>query len=198
MIGKMKLTLAAAAAAAVMAFGSGDASANTVTCNFVQGNPNQTTTYEMVVTNSVACGVAGNDSAAAIGNIPGLTSPPAWTLAWKSDGPDGDKAITGSGFVNGQKSGVWSISSFPELTQVVIALKAGNNFAAFLLEPFISSGEWELDRGLSHASIYYRSCEEGDAGCGISTTPIPLPAAGFLLIGALGGLAVLRRRKKAA
>jgi hypothetical protein len=29
-------------------------------------------------------------------------------------------------------------------------------------------------------------------------TPIPVPAAGFLLVGALGGLAALRRRRKAA
>jgi hypothetical protein len=31
----------------------------------------------------------------------------------------------------------------------------------------------------------------------VTATPVPLPAAGFLLIGALGGLAVLRRRKTA-
>ncbi|MFA5538631.1 MAG: VPLPA-CTERM sorting domain-containing protein, partial [Gemmobacter sp.] len=32
----------------------------------------------------------------------------------------------------------------------------------------------------------------------IQATPIPLPAAGFLLMGALGGLAVIRRRRKDA
>jgi hypothetical protein len=32
----------------------------------------------------------------------------------------------------------------------------------------------------------------------ISVTAVPLPAAGFLLVGALGGLAALRRRRKAA
>ena len=32
----------------------------------------------------------------------------------------------------------------------------------------------------------------------ISVSAVPLPAAGFLLVGALGGLAALRRRRKAA
>lgn len=32
----------------------------------------------------------------------------------------------------------------------------------------------------------------------VDVAPVPIPAAGFLLVGALGGLAALRRRKKAA
>jgi hypothetical protein len=32
----------------------------------------------------------------------------------------------------------------------------------------------------------------------VSVAPVPVPAAGFLLIGALGGLVALRRRKTAA
>jgi len=38
-------------------------------------------------------------------------------------------------------------------------------------------------QGISHISLYV-------------ATPIPVPAAGFLLIGALGGLALLRRRQQ--
>jgi hypothetical protein len=33
---------------------------------------------------------------------------------------------------------------------------------------------------------------------GVQVSAVPLPAAGFLLFGALGGLAAMRRRKKAA
>ena len=43
------------------------------------------------------------------------------------------------------------------------------------------------NRGLSHISFY-------DTG---TTAPIPLPAAGWLMVAGLGGLAALRRRKTA-
>jgi len=75
----------------------------------------------------------------------------------------------------------------------MIVFKVGSansppGFAAFLLADFINavSGEWSVteSQSLSHVSLY------------ANVAPIPLPAAGFLLIGALGGLGLMRRRRK--
>ena len=49
-------------------------------------------------------------------------------------------------------------------------------------------------------SLFFDGATESDSIGGfidgIKVEPVPLPAAGFLLIGALGGLAAMRRRKK--
>lgn len=71
-----------------------------------------------------------------------------------------------------------------------MVLKAGNTFGAFLLNAAeYMVGTWFTDRDLSHASVYYGGTPQ--------PAPILLPATGFLLLGGLGGLAMLRRRKKA-
>jgi hypothetical protein len=80
----------------------------------------------------------------------------------------------------------------------------GSEWAAYLLdgaEDFLS-GTYNVARfsntGLSHMTIWGRGepvvCEGDD--CGGGHTPIPLPAAGWLLLGGLGGLAAMRRRNK--
>ncbi len=187
----------ALAVTGVVTFGS-TSTAEAITCV-----GNNTTEYNLVVSNTSACGLSNNDSESALGAIPGVfEAPPAWTLSDKSDDNAAGDPITLSGFVTQAQGGNWSISAFPELTQLAIVLKAGQTWAAFLLEPFITSGTWTTDRNLSHASLYYRTCEAGDPGCGVRdeppTSPIPLPAAGWLLLGGLGALAAVRRRKKAA
>lgn len=54
------------------------------------------------------------------------------------------------------------------------------------------NGDAYTQHELSHTTLY------GIKGGGDNNTPdpVPLPAAGFLLIGALGGLGLMRRRKK--
>ena len=52
---------------------------------------------------------------------------------------------------------------------------------------------------LSHLSVYGYQCVVGDDGgddCDDDETVVPLPAAGWLLLGGLGGLAAMRRRNK--
>lgn len=196
----MRLKLLAAAALLAANFGVTASEASTITCNFVNGNLSNTTTYTLEVTGAAACGLSGNDDASALGSIPGVfAAPPPWTLVHKTDSPNLTDALSLSGLnPTTATSGNWTISAFPELTQIAVVLKAGNNFAAFLLTPFIDSGRWLSDRGISHASIYTRSCVAGDPGCGVNLEPIPLPAAGWMLLAGVGGLAAIRRRRKAA
>lgn len=50
------------------------------------------------------------------------------------------------------------------------------------------------------SEVFFRTANKGSARVDdivADTAPIPVPAAGFLLIGALGGLAALRRRRRA-
>ncbi|GLQ06292.1 hypothetical protein [Sneathiella chinensis] len=145
------------------------------------------------LTTSTACEYyEGNDT-----NQIGLTIDPFgitdWTLAAKSDGPDGDGALTLSGVVDGDTSGSWDVGDFMGYTTVMISMKAGDAFAAYLLDTSFTSGLWTTEsvfpnrdggRELSHISLYYSP----------QLTQIPLPAAlplylaGMLLLGAFGWL----------
>jgi hypothetical protein len=84
--------------------------------------------------------------------------------------------------IKGTNSGTFQISSAvgAEYTTLVLALKAGNGWAAFLLPDDILSGTWSSSKGLSHANLY---------GV-LSAVPLPpsLPtfAAGLALLGFLG------------
>ena len=112
----------------------------------------------------------------------------------------------------GDLGGLWSIISnaFDLYDDIMIVFKSAsaeiidpNMYVAYLLtdgttsgayqSPFINTKNGNLV-DISHVSIYYRG--DGDDG----TPPVPLPAAGFLLLGAMGGLGVAgwRRRRKAA
>ena len=50
-------------------------------------------------------------------------------------------------------------------------------------------------QGDNSAMIHIQGLTDGASAKYVSTSPVPVPAAGFLLVGALGGLAALRRRK---
>nr|WP_309502592.1 VPLPA-CTERM sorting domain-containing protein [uncultured Roseovarius sp.] len=110
-----------------------------------------------------------------------------WVLADKTD-----ETVVGSPITfttnptNGAKSGRWEVADWAGRTtgDVVITLKAGNGFGAFLVDTDYFSGTWLATKGLSHASIYYRG-----------VTPVPLPAGGFLLLSALAGLGFTRYRR---
>ena len=124
----------------------------------------------------------------------------------------GDSTVAGfgDGFVNflnepvaNTSSGSWSLASLKNMGSIMIVLKAGHQFGAFLLADAADSlsGTWSvsrdrcdlrricttIDKPLTHASIYYTT-----------PAPVPVPAAGLMLLGGLGGLAALRRKRKAA
>ena len=112
-----------------------------------------------------------------------------WVLSEKNDNNDGDGTIEFTDApVNDDMSGDWSIDTLAGLTNVVITLKAGNGFGAFLLDLSVGNplaGTWMSTKELSHASIYYNG----------TPTMVPLPAGVVLLLTGLAGLGFAARRR---
>lgn len=99
-------------------------------------------------------------------------------------------------------------AGFQNLFGIDLCVFASNKNCQSASSEFVGSGESiDLQLGLTVASstldftgfaVRMASLAEGDSAVfeHSSVTPIPLPAAGWLLLGGLGGLAMLRRRRK--
>lgn len=130
----------------------------------------------------------------------GLTG---WGNGDSTDSSAGDGSVMfASAPVVKATGGIWSLQSYEGYNPLMIVLKSGTQYGAFLITEMFSglSGTWAITqeqcnrkgckttgKALSHASVYYNG----------EPSAVPLPAAGFLLLGALGGLAALRRKRKA-
>ena len=133
------------------------------------------------------------------------TISPAVLLDKSDDGVDavGSLVVTISSIVTVTPkgfSGFWSIlvPAGYELINAYIGFKTGEgqidpDWALFSLPAGSLSGSWAVintaargNQNLSHANVYGN----------LVPATIPVPAAGFMLVGALAGLAALRRRRK--
>lgn len=157
------------------------------------------------VTTSTACQtvLGNNDSVADMNGFnsgAGVFNVNNWIYGGKSAGTNDPKApynLVGSP-VNA-KVGTWSVSTFNNYTKAALVVKAGSEaWVAYLLDVTKLSGTWTtadiLNSGgkqpdISHLTLYVGG-EQVDP-----VAPVPLPAAGLMLVGAIGGLAALRRRK---
>ncbi|MEZ5779352.1 MAG: VPLPA-CTERM sorting domain-containing protein [Paracoccaceae bacterium] len=207
-----------AAVAATFALTLGGFAADAATCTSAWGkNKSKARTFEMSTLNTAVesyCG-AGRSNAQSLDGV--FSGSGSWVLADVERSRASAKANrrfratnSGDGFIDlsmnaarDLESGTWSIDQFPVATQVMVVLRSGRGFAAFMLEPFMLTGDWVTSHQLRVAALFYRSCQPGTPGCGAGNgtptpAPVPLPAAGALMLGGLGGLFALRRRRKKA
>lgn len=139
------------------------------------------------------------------GNSTGSGSP--ITAAGWTDGAElQGSALTPSGSILGalglsadKSTGAWSITNPSLYPMLGISIKQGNGFAFYILDLtkalsgfyFTGNNPSPTGHDVSHINAWYK-------GTPPPPPPVPVPAAGLLLLGALGGLAALRRRKRAA
>ncbi len=201
--------LKSVATAAVLAVMAGGVQAATVTTYCPGAKSTAVRDFSVTIegptaAGCVASGIGNTDTPANSAIILAAVSPA--TLLDKSDGlsivPGVVITVTGVNTL----SGLWSIvvpNGF-SLINSFLALKSGEgngdpDWALFSIPAGVLSGAWSITdpttctpncngkQSLSHISLYGT----------LVPTAVPVPAAGLLLLGALGGLAALRRRRTA-
>lgn len=137
-----------------------------------------------------------NDSAAAVA---GFFDVATWTELGRTGGlPDSDGPLTITG---DKQSGTWSIAAsvFTTYDRVMLVFKGADQalpdaVIAYLVST--TSGDYKTpffdthkdgykEKDISHVTLYG----------GMIPTQVPVPAAGVLMLTALGGLGLMRRRK---
>lgn len=190
--------------AALLAFAGGMAQAATITaCN----DASLPIDVSSNVTPNIGCEViflgSGSDNATAISGMFGETM---WTQLGKVDPPPGsttggELTLSSNGTDDPLIAGDWSVTAalLASYGKVMLMFKAGadHNSAPSATVGYLinaTSGSYSSpiynsktgnQRGISHVTLYVAD----------RVPAIPLPASGLLLLGALGGLGLMRRRR---
>jgi len=152
------------------------------------------------------------------GNAPASLTDPFddgadWTNVGKIDetttsGTFGSLMVTltfddGSDFNSDSKSGTWTVTSgWPTDQRVSFAFKGSNDYLLYEMDTSgDTTGDWDttgLFTGNNDSSAALSNFSVFVTEGGGEVPPIPLPATGLLVLGGLGVLASMRRRKRAA
>ncbi|MEO9575964.1 MAG: VPLPA-CTERM sorting domain-containing protein [Tateyamaria sp.] len=177
----LKTTLAALSVGAVLAF-SGAASAATLTgalCGnkWIGLSQNGTELSALMCQN---------------GNTTGGKNSPIGQLGWTDLAELNGSGTSGILTVDGSTK-TWSLSSTSGYEMIGISVKQGNGFAFFKLDlDDALTGMFGTGNNAPNGSVF---SHYNAWGMGSSST-VPLPAAAWMLIAGLGGLAALKRRKR--
>ncbi len=151
------------------------------------------------VSGATACaGVfSGNNSNQSLGGFFGIAD---WGDEIKIDSNSGSEMFAGTTLTVSNVDKEWKLSNAGLYTNLMFVLKGGPTFSAFLMDLNVLQGTWDTQSmltgngargaGLSHWSVYINS-GPGD----VTTPPVPLPAAAWMLLAALGMLGVMRVRR---
>lgn len=130
-----------------------------------------------------ACGFGNDEGNGGWGKTNG------WDLTDSSPSDDG-----GSGFDLILSGNTWSITGADGYDAIAIAFKQSTSYVVFMLDMVATlSGEWSI-AGPSRSVMVFSHVNGWTTG---SPSEVPLPASALLLLGGLGGLAAMRRHKKA-
>jgi hypothetical protein len=119
---------------------------------------------------------------------------------WEYEGMLGDAGLTGTG---SGKSGTYDLTAlFADLTGTVMLVFMGGvdtTLVAFELDLSAPSGTWTTPFDCDRFTCAANGQPKWARHVSVYSSPaaVPLPAAGLMLAGALGGLALLRRRRNA-
>ena len=132
---------------------------------------------------TASCGSGNDEGANGFGTLNG------WDLADTSDADD-----PGDGFDLIISGNMWSITGGDGYDAIAVAFKQATTYAFFLLDLSAPlTGMWSIS-GPSDSVQVYSHANGWTKG---EPSEVPIPASAFLLIGGLGGLAAVRRLKKA-
>ena len=189
----MKALLGSALLALALGFSGPASQAESMSCTAKNGT--KVVEFYLTVSGSAEC-FTGNDSNT-INNGAKPFGVEPWDFRHKTGEAVTNQQVYFDNFTSGSPpagapsnitiGGTWSIAG-SAFDKMMITLKESTTFATFLIDSKVpQSGVWGTNYTISHASIYTNGNVLG---------AVPLPAAGWLLLGVVGALGAAKRRRK--